>query len=308
MAIIEEPNLLSVESNQVPNPKFIAYGWSMDPLCTLDNSADLPTSPFKIELDSKKTYSAVDDSFIEKGNQSNTNYGASLELQVKKGLNETDVEKVAYLKFDIRNLAFTNIDNAQIRLFVNAKENNTMITAHKTSSDWEENDIIFNNAPEIDEQIASEIITEAGIFYDFDIQEELENALENENFFFSVALMNTSNETIVFASSESNTNRPALILNAATTLSTENLDTPMSFYLFPNPVKSGIINIHSQLPLDSSKTKIHLTNLLGQTFEMSSRIWRDNYRLNIGHLSSGTYILTIEYEGVRYHKNLIVIE
>jgi hypothetical protein len=49
-ATIESPNLISVTSNQVLNPAYIAYGWSRDPFCTLDNSENLPASPFKMDL------------------------------------------------------------------------------------------------------------------------------------------------------------------------------------------------------------------------------------------------------------------
>lgn len=65
-ATIEETNLISVQSDQVYNPAFIGYGWSRDPLCTLDNSANLPASPFRIDLNNKETFQSIEDAFIKK--------------------------------------------------------------------------------------------------------------------------------------------------------------------------------------------------------------------------------------------------
>lgn len=304
--IIEEPNLLSVESNQVPNPEFIAYGWSMDPLCTLDNSADLPASPFKIVLGSKKTYSVIDDSFIEKGMQGSTNYGASLELEVTNGPSETDGEKVTYLKFDIRNLAFTTVSNANLRLYVNSIENSTTISAHNTQNDWEEETITSNNAPSVGTEITTANLGEAATFYNFNVTSALRTAITNEDFFFSIALKNISSDAVVFASKESNINRPSLVLNDEMTLSSRIFTEESSFIIFPNPVKDDILQIRSPSFNQNTEVTFRITNLLGQEFSVSSFRKENSYEVNVSNLASGTYILSVESGNNRSFKKIII--
>lgn len=302
-ATIEDVDLISVQSSQVSNPGFIAYGWSRDPLCTLDNSANLPASPFRLEIDEEKTFSTIDDAFVESGGMADNNFGNSINLEVADG---TDIQQISYLKFDIRNLLFTTIDNAQVRLYAKTKEAITDIKMHKTSNSWSEDTIVFSSAPAVQEEISTKLIDETGVFYDFDVRDELIEAVENESFFFSVALENGSDAKVIFSSSESANNRPALVLNSDSTLSTKNPQAPISFFVFPNPASDGYINIYSKSLFNNKETKIYLTNLLGQTFQLKSIKSNGNYRINIGNLSAATYILTVEHKGIKYHKNLIV--
>jgi sialate O-acetylesterase len=307
-ATIEESNLLSVQNSQVANPAFIAYGWSRDPLCTLDNSENLPASPFKIELDAKKTYGAVEDAFIKKGSEGDTNFGASLELDVAKGSDETEGEKITFLKFDISNFLFTAIDNAKLRLYANTTENVTNITAHSAENSWSENEITWNNAPIIGAEISRVSVDNATVFYDWDITTSLKSAIENEDFFLSIALKNNSNSLVNFASKETNANRPMLFLNDESTLSTELiLVDNLKFVVYPNPVKQDFIKIYFQDVLKNSLPKISMINLLGQEFIMPSSIIENEYQINISKLSSGTYFLIVQSNKRKFHKKVIIL-
>lgn len=46
-AKIEDDETVVISSPSVTSPLHAAYGWSRDPICTLDNSVDLPASPFR---------------------------------------------------------------------------------------------------------------------------------------------------------------------------------------------------------------------------------------------------------------------
>jgi sialate O-acetylesterase len=42
-----QQDVIIVKSEQVPQPHAVRYGWSNSPVCTIDNGAGLPASPFK---------------------------------------------------------------------------------------------------------------------------------------------------------------------------------------------------------------------------------------------------------------------
>ncbi len=50
MARIDGKSVL-VSSRQVPDPKFVRYGWANSPTVNLFNQAGLPASPFTSEKD-----------------------------------------------------------------------------------------------------------------------------------------------------------------------------------------------------------------------------------------------------------------
>lgn len=85
------------------------------------------------------TVTAFEDSFTSQSSPTK-NYGSGVALKV-------DIDKVAYLKFDLTSLAGQPIDNAKLRVYVTNDSNTSQTVKEVASSTWTESTITFNNQP-----------------------------------------------------------------------------------------------------------------------------------------------------------------
>ncbi len=303
-ATIVEPNLLSVISLDVAAPVEVAYGWSRDPLCTLDNSANLPASPFKIDLRPSKSYGAVEDSYIGDGSQATVNFGSSQELKVATGT----TDNLSYIKFDSSDLLFVDFESAQLQLFATTVTSATDVKLFETNNLWREGTINSTNAPVIGQEINSATISASNISYTWDITQALKTAISNESLFISLVLKNMVGSLISFASKENTANAPQLVLKKKrTTLSTVLLDqTDVNFIVFPNPVTAGKINIRFKQFDDSAVSKITMFNLLGQEFLIADAYDQDKNQLDVSAIASGAYILRVTSKNGKSHRKIII--
>lgn len=301
-ATIAGSNLISVESNSVTAPAYIAYGWSRDPICTLDNSANLPASPFRMALNPTKEIQIIEDSFIKNGSQSGTNFGNSTELKV---MNDGSNQSQTFLKIDLSNLLFTPIQNARLRITANASDIMS-IAAYSIIGNWKENEITWNNAPQINQQIGSIAISNGATSYDLDITTAIQAAIANEDLTLTIVLQ-TTNGSANFYSNQNTLNKPIVLLNDdsgfLSTKSFANADD--NFIVFPNPVNDFILNIQTKNN-KQGPSKISLINLVGQSFSFPNISQGSEQQLDLSTFSAGVYFLQIEAANKQFQKKIII--
>ena len=302
-ATIEEINLISVQTSQVMKPVYIAYGWSRDPICTLDNSENLPASPFRMALDKKKELQIIEDSFNQNGDQSSINSGTSIDLKV---MLDGTTQKQIFIKIDISDLLFTTITNAKLKLTASAMNGTPAISGYTVNNNWTENQITWDNAPQLGQLIGTMSVNNDDGRYELKITDDLKNAIVNEELSFSIVLKCT-NGSATFFSKEYTTSKPILVLNEdETILATTNFTKSMDgFLVYPNPVKNNILNIKS-IKLEQSLPKVSIVNSTGQFFSLDYSKQGSERQLNLSRFVAGTYFLIIEADNQKFHKKIII--
>ncbi|OXA80738.1 Por secretion system C-terminal sorting domain-containing protein [Flavobacterium aquidurense] len=216
------------------------------------------------------------------------------------------IENQSFLKIDLKDLDFTRIENAKLRLTASTADFATL-SAHITTADWKESEINGINAPQLDEQIGTISINKGATTYTLDITTAIKEVIANDNDFLSIALK-SENGSVSFFSKENATDQPVLILNEEeTNLGTDQFAQSEEFFLvYPNPVKNNILKIHSK-NLSENLTKISMVSLSGQSFPFPSFSGREEQQLDLSRLSSGTYFLVIESsDNQKFNKKIIV--
>jgi uncharacterized delta-60 repeat protein len=109
------------------------------------------SAEFFIEDNDGLSLKAVKDAFVRDGASSDTNFGTSRELQVKRFVNQPGFNRRSYLEFDLSSA--TTISSARLRMFGNLSstaESNIPIDVFGTDlAPWSETTITFNNRPAI---------------------------------------------------------------------------------------------------------------------------------------------------------------
>lgn len=133
---------------------------------------------------------AIADTYVQSGTAANTNYGAGDRLVIK-----CNFTREAYLKFDLKELiskipADKEIEKAELRLYVrngNSSSGDYPLLISKTSSDWDETLMTWNNRvmPEdeiLDQQYGSSIANSSILF---NISEAVINSVSKNDSFIS---------------------------------------------------------------------------------------------------------------------------
>lgn len=87
------------------------------------------------------------DAYVRDGSYATSNYGSDSSLPVKK--DAAGYSRKAYVNFDIRPIASTNIQYAKLRFYVTAVNtaSTRTIQIYNTATGWNETSITWNNAP-----------------------------------------------------------------------------------------------------------------------------------------------------------------
>lgn len=223
VATIESPQLISVTSAEVSKPFAIAYGWSRDPLATLDNSVNLPASPFKIKLQETpatgdiRILSPIDDTYADGGSPSEI-FGETKPQQMWVKTGSTDAfTRMGFIKFDISGLALEDVGTATLRLFsYDSQGSEIPISIFKIDENWDEEILSWENRPSfVYPAIRSKKVTE-GEYVEWTITQLVENAIANGETTISLGLSDENGESklVRFYTKEAdNENKPQLEIN-----------------------------------------------------------------------------------------------
>ena len=161
------------------------------------------------------TLNPVEDAYITQ--TTSDNYGSANELMVKMAYKEEHAAtRITYLKFDFRseNLDSSDINNAKLRLFCTV--NNVaapVINVHGASDDnWTESDINGTNEPSRGIVLSSTTITAAGQYFEWDVSSFVASEANGDDIVSLVVFKSGNESNVNFASRESATNRPELLI------------------------------------------------------------------------------------------------
>ena len=131
-----------------------------------------------------------------------SNYGSSTSLRV-----DASPDTRSYLRFTVQG-AIGTVTSATLRVYANSSSSTGHLVRDVADDSWQEGTITYSNAPALGNVVGSSGSFSAGGYVDVDV-----TSLITGNGTYSLALTTTSNSSISYASDESATNRPELVLN-----------------------------------------------------------------------------------------------
>ncbi|MGQ1945754.1 CBM96 family carbohydrate-binding protein [Geofilum sp. OHC36d9] len=149
------------------------------------------------------------DAYVEDGGASDTNFGTTSVLKVTQGTGSDLLNKI-YVEFDLSQI--DEADRAFVRLYAES-EIACSVTAYETSDDsWIEDEITWNNAPEIGVAIATTQIGAEKGYYEWDVSNYVK---ENVGGSVTIAFLDASasDNTVRFSSREGENSPELRIFN-----------------------------------------------------------------------------------------------
>lgn len=145
----------------------------------------------------------IDDTFVAALYPTKT-YGKSASLQVGYS-----PEKIIYLKFDLRSLTSAQIHSAKLRLTVTNASAQTQTLSHVASSAWKETTLTYNLRPALGTTIASIKGGTVGSVVEIDVTQAAKSKVGT---YFPLALSTQGSNHLYFASEETLTGKPILLI------------------------------------------------------------------------------------------------
>ncbi|GAA3619343.1 CBM96 family carbohydrate-binding protein [Flavivirga jejuensis] len=155
-----------------------------------------------------------EDTYIRGGENSDLNYGSELELLAKGTPSNENNYRKTILKFDLSDTSYNLSGSAKavLRLHANDSELAT-INAYELDDAWLESTVTWDNVPTIGGQIASVVMGDSGMYYEWDITSYVQTQLSGDKI-VSIALgdPDESKITIGFNSKEGGLNIPHIAI------------------------------------------------------------------------------------------------
>ncbi len=141
------------------------------------------TQDFNIKITLPESITAIADAYVRDGSYSNTNYGTSSELALKKDpANNGGYTRTAYLKFDLQDIP-RPVKFAKLRLFLNGVGNTSdlaNITVKSCTDDtWTETGIKWSNKPATGSQVAIAPGQKTRGYMEWDISDAINATTDN---------------------------------------------------------------------------------------------------------------------------------
>ncbi len=182
-ANIEGLDLVSVSSSEVSNPVSVAYGWSRDPICTLDNSANLPASPFKAPLQENPNGTTqllinIGDTYAE-GGSPDTAFNQTQPERILAKTGSTDqYTRIGFVKFDISELSLDDVGTAKLGMFC-YKTQSTELTldVFDVDASWDETSLTWNNKPQLPAEALATEQVKVGEYMEWSVTNYIRTAI-----------------------------------------------------------------------------------------------------------------------------------
>ena len=159
------------------------------------------------------------DTYIRAGSYADDNFGSVEELYLKGHPSKPNYERQMLFQFDLSSLSQgTTIVNGKIRLYCTYSAGNHTITLFKTSDNWTEQSVTWNNAPSIGEEITSFAINDEHVdsYIEIDIADYIYEQKEGDKV-LSIIIADTqqSNKHSKYLTKEAPDNNPELLVEEA---------------------------------------------------------------------------------------------
>nr|WP_152393444.1 DNRLRE domain-containing protein [Paenibacillus guangzhouensis] len=134
------------------------------PMFAAASIADTATALSAVQL------SPIEDTYVNAGGNASKNFGSSTQLLVKNFNADNNLNRQAYLKFDLSSIA-GEIGTAKLKLYAVDSENSTIsVQAYGMEDDtWEEQTVTWNNKPNIDHYLASANVGKTASWQEWDV-------------------------------------------------------------------------------------------------------------------------------------------
>jgi hyaluronate lyase len=153
-----------------------------------------------------------DDSYVQDGSSTNTNFGTATSLVLKSS--GVGFNRHSYIKFFLAGTGMTNATNATLRVYIaSIPDGTTTINLYQTSDSWAENTITWNNKPAAGTLITSASAGTEGAWLSFDVTSFVNSQFSGDQIASFALIASTSNKWVSIGSSES-VNAPELNLSA----------------------------------------------------------------------------------------------
>lgn len=162
---------------------------------------------------SVRSLRASEDTYVQDGSYTNTNFGNANTLVAKSA--GGGVNRQSYLKFQLASSGLTNATNATLRIYVTSvPDGAASLSLYQVASDsWNEDTMVWTNKPTIGTLISSQTITTNAQWFSYDVTSYVSSQFAGDKIASFVFVAATSNKWIAFDSHENN-HSPVLDLSS----------------------------------------------------------------------------------------------
>lgn len=156
--------------------------------------------------------SPIEDTYVNAGGNAGNNYGSSNLLLVKNYDADSNLNRQAYLKFDLSSYT-GEIGSAKLKVYAVDTENSTIgVQAYGIENDaWEENTATWNNKPEIDHYLATVNVGKTASWHEWDVTSFIkEQSVTDGVASFALVELAAKGHAVSVNSKENTNNRPYL--------------------------------------------------------------------------------------------------
>ncbi len=154
----------------------------------------------------------IDDSMVSAGNPSN-NYGSD-ELLLSSDYSSSNIRE-SYLKFDLSEISGSSVKSATLRFTPALARNVSKRVNIASNSNWTEENINWNNKPQLGIEIGQLNGISTSVGSPVDIELNVSQLQQYFGGFFSLAITNTGTNDTFSVQSKENNNPPQLILSVS---------------------------------------------------------------------------------------------
>lgn len=241
------------------------------------------------------------DSWVRDGSFANTNYGATNTLTIKK--DGDGYNREVYLKFNLENTNFDEIDNVTLKLSVSYANSSIQATAWQiepVGNTWTEPTLTWANKPAaLGGSIATVNGLPAGSDVMFDITEYVRSEYKKGNKIISLHILSTlkgsdgKTDAQFYSKESSDINKhPKLLIEASTLpvvrIMNLNNEAKTVTKVYPNPIIKGNV-LYVEYPKETNTAEIRLLDISGRTLIVTK-----DQSVDTSRLASGVYILSVQ--------------
>ncbi|OAB42827.1 DUF7594 domain-containing protein [Paenibacillus glacialis] len=162
------------------------------------------TTPTSVLASTTVTLSPSDDSYVQQSNPV-SNYGTATSLIIK---NDPTAPRSAFLKFNLTGIA--GVTSAKLRVYGSASWN-TILSAYKTTDNWTESSITWNNKPAVGISTGSVSMNNSITYYEIDVTSYVTTESAGD-LSASFVLQESDGKYTTLNSNENATNKPQLVI------------------------------------------------------------------------------------------------
>ncbi len=228
------------------------------------------------------------DAYIRGGTYAEENFGSEVELDIKETSN-LEFHRKTYLQFDIYDI--DTVAKAVLKLYATSA-GASLIALYKTTDNWSEGSINYNNAPSTGSEIGRQSVTSTGKYYEWDVTNFISEEMVGDNFAsFFLADLSSNKSNIRFSSKEAADNYPQLVIDKVSIPDAiaPGAKIPVSLFSgYPNPAHDFL-----NLTAVNNIEYVEAITILGQKILERSSIKQKQLNIQLGDFAKGLYLFNV---------------